>query len=42
VVGGFTMPLPQQHAALLRVRMSWAQGAAPVWERPAHELRITL
>jgi hypothetical protein len=40
--GGLTMPLPQQHASLLRVRMSWSQDSTSLWERPAHELRITL
>jgi hypothetical protein len=42
MIGGFTMPPPQQRAALLRVRMSWTDGAASLWERPAPELRITL
>ena len=42
MIGGLTMPLPQQHASLMRVRLSWAKGAAPVWERPAQELRIAL
>jgi hypothetical protein len=40
--GGLTMPLPQQHASLLRVRMSWSHDSTSLWERPAHELRITL
>ena len=40
--GGLTMPLPQPHASLLRVRMSWSQAPTSLWEYPAHELRITL
>ena len=40
--GVLTMPLPQPRASLLRVRMSWSQDSRPLWERPAHELRITL
>jgi len=42
MIGGLTMPLPQQPASPLRVRMSWAKDAASLWERPAHELQITL
>ena len=42
MIGGLTMPHPPQHVSLLRVRMTWAQGATSVWERPAHELQITL
>jgi hypothetical protein len=41
-LGSFVLPLPQPHASLLRVRMSWSQGSTSLWERPAHELRITL
>lgn len=41
-VGGFTMPLPQEKASLLRVRMSWSSGCTSLWQRPAHELRIAL
>jgi hypothetical protein len=40
--GGLMMPLPQQHASLLRVRISWSRDSTSLWERPAHELRITL
>ena len=40
-LGSFVVPLPQPHASLLRVRMSW-HGSTSLWERPAHELRITL
>jgi hypothetical protein len=38
----FVVPLPQPHASLLRVRISWSKGSALLWECPAHELRITL
>jgi hypothetical protein len=41
-VGGLTMPLPQEHASLLRVRFSWSQDSTSLWQRPAHELRIAL
>jgi|ERR1035437_1143651 hypothetical protein len=41
-LGSFVVPRPQPHASLLRVRMSWSAGAISLWERPAHELRITL
>ena len=42
MIGGLTLPLPQGDTSLLRVRMSWAEGATSLWERPAHELRIAL
>lgn len=41
-LGSFTAPLPQHHASLLRVRMSWSQDFTSLWERPAHELQIRL
>jgi hypothetical protein len=41
-LGSFVVPLPQPHASLLRVRMSWSHGSTSPWERTAHELRITL
>ncbi len=41
MIGGLTLSLPPQHVSLLRVRMTWAQGATSVWGRPAHELQIT-
>ena len=41
-VGGFTVPLPQPHALLLRVRMSWSKDSTSLWQGPAHELRMTL
>ena len=41
-LGSFTVPLPQQHASLLRVRMSWSQDFTSLWESPAHELQIRL
>jgi hypothetical protein len=40
--GGFTMPLPQADARLLRLRMSWSHDLTSLWERRAHELQITL
>jgi hypothetical protein len=40
--GALTMPLPNQHASLLRLRMSWSRDSASLWEHPAHEVRITL
>ena len=40
--GGFTMPLPQPDARLLRLRMSWSQDFTSLWKRAAHELQITL
>ena len=41
-LGSFAVPLPQPHASLLRVRMSWSHVSTSLWERPAHELQITL
>ncbi len=41
-LGSFVVPLPQPHASLLRVRISWSKSSASLWECPAHELRITL
>jgi hypothetical protein len=40
--GVLAMPLPQQHASLLRVRMSWSKLPASLWESAAYELRLTL
>jgi hypothetical protein len=40
--GVLAMPLPQQHASLLRVRMSWSKLSASLWDCPAYELRLTL
>ena len=40
--GALTMPLPQPHASLLRVRTSWSHDSTSLWERPAQELQITL
>ena len=40
--GGFTMPLPQPEARLLRLRMSWSKDFTSLWKRPALELRIAL
>ena len=41
-LGSFVVPLPQPSASLLRVRISWLESSASLWECPAHELRITL
>jgi hypothetical protein len=41
-LGSITVPLPQPHASLLRVRMSWSKDSTSLWRGPAHELRITL
>ena len=41
-LGAFTVPLPPPPASLLWVRMSWSQDSSSLWQRPAHELRITL
>jgi hypothetical protein len=40
--GGLTIPLPQQSASRLRVRIGWSKSSVSLWECPAHELRITL
>lgn len=40
--GVITLPGPQQHASLLRVRLSWSKDPTSLWERPAFELRIPL
>lgn len=41
-LGAFTVPLPQPPASLLWVRMSWSHDSSSLWQRPAHELCITL
>jgi hypothetical protein len=41
-LGSFTVPLPQSHASLLCVRISWSKDSTSVWRGRAHELRITL
>jgi hypothetical protein len=40
--GVLTMPLPQQRASLLRVRISRSKDSTSVWEHPAYELRVAL
>ncbi|MGO9956015.1 MAG: hypothetical protein ACLP50_08535 [Solirubrobacteraceae bacterium] len=40
--GVLVVPRPQQHASLLRVRMSWSKPSTSLWEGPAYELRLTL
>ena len=51
-LGRLTMPLPPPPATTLRiritwnasdvVRMPWDAPARPIWERPAHEVRVSL
>jgi hypothetical protein len=41
-IGSFGLPIPEEHASLLRVRMSWSRDPTSLWERPGHEMRITL
>jgi hypothetical protein len=41
-LGSFVVPLPQENASRLRVRISWSESSVSLWECPAHELRITL
>jgi hypothetical protein len=40
--GVLSMPLPREHASLLRVRMSWSKLSTSLWECAAYELRLTL
>jgi hypothetical protein len=41
-LGGLDLSLPPPQASWLRVRMSWSKDPVSLWQRPAHELRITL
>ena len=50
-VGGVTLPLPPRPATMVRirirwdgsqVRMPWDAPARSIWERPAHEVRVSL
>jgi hypothetical protein len=41
-IGSFTLPPPHPRASSLRVRMSWSTARTSLWERPAHEVSITL
>ena len=40
--GALTMPLQQQDASLLRVRIGWSQGSTSLWKRPTHEVQVTV
>jgi hypothetical protein len=50
--GRLTMPLPRSPATMLRIRimwdapdvirMPWDAPLPPIWERPAHEVRVSL
>jgi len=40
--GGLTMRLPPPAATVLRVRMTWDTSRSSIWERPAHEVRVSL
>ena len=40
--GVLTMPLPPDDTLLLEVRMSWTLEDAPLWQRPAQALRISV
>jgi hypothetical protein len=40
--GGFRMPLPLSAAATLRIRIAWDASRSSIWERPAHEVRVSL
>lgn len=40
--GGLTMPLPPPAATMLRIRMTWDASVSSIWERPAHEVRVSL
>ena len=40
--GGFRMPLPPSAATTLRIRIAWDASRASIWERPAHEVRVSL
>ena len=51
-LGGVTMPLPPPPATTLRIRLTWNAShgirmpwdalALSIWERPAHEVRVSL
>jgi hypothetical protein len=40
--GWFTMPLPPPEATMLRIRITWDASGASIWERPAHEVQVSL
>jgi hypothetical protein len=37
-----TMPLPPPAATMLRIRITWDASRSSIWERPAHEVRVSL
>jgi hypothetical protein len=41
-VGALTVPVPESHASLVRLRMSWSKDSTSLWAGPAHESRISL
>jgi hypothetical protein len=40
--GGFTLSLPPPAATMLRIRITWDASRSSIWERPAHEVRVSL
>jgi hypothetical protein len=40
--GGLTMPLPPAAATMLRIRIAWDAPCSSIWERSAHEVRVSL
>jgi hypothetical protein len=40
--GGFTLPLPPPAATTLRIRITWDTPGLLIWDRPAHEVRVSL
>jgi hypothetical protein len=40
--GGFRMPLPPPAATTLRIRIACDASRPSIWERPAHEVRVSL
>jgi hypothetical protein len=40
--GAFTMPLPLSGAIALWIRITWDASDTSIWERPAHEVCVSL
>jgi hypothetical protein len=40
--GRLTMPVPPPAATMLRIRITWDASLSSIWERPAHEVRVSL
>lgn len=40
--GGLTMPLPPPAATTLHIRIAWDASSSAIWEKPAHEVRVSL